>query len=214
MSPVAFTELGMAWAMAGFDVDLIPYEQPVTPADLEDADLVVVLPVLDYPTLVSGLEQYDEAWMQEEVDALEAYTAGGGLLVLTNSLHRLKYGTTGLDPNEDWEDTNALASVFGIAYEDGYVGGSRAQTEGNHPLVSGVDDLELGEGNGVPFALTEGQWQVLASIDGKPAAALVDYGAEGGQVLVLADVAILSAGWTEITNLPFWRNLADYARSR
>jgi hypothetical protein len=42
----------------------------------------------------------------------------------------------------------------------------------------------------------------------------VDHGTEGGQVLVLADVAMLSAGWTDITNMPFWRNLAGYARSR
>ncbi len=214
MSPVAFTELGMAWAMAGYDVDLIPYGQALTPGDLEDADFVVVLPVLDFPTPENGLEQYDEAWTQEEVDALEAYAAGGGLLVLTNSLHRLKYGTLGLDPNEDWEDANAVAAAFGVAYKEGYVGGARAQTEGDHPLVKGVDVLELGEGNGVPFGLTDGKWQVLASVEGNPAAALVDYGAEGGQVLVLADVAMLSAGWTDITNLPFWRNLAGYARSR
>jgi hypothetical protein len=214
MSPVAFTELGMAWAMEGYDVDLIPFGQPVTPGDLEDADMAVVLPVLDFPTSESGLDQYDEAWTQEEVDALEAYAAGGGLLVLTNSLHRLKYGTVGLDENEDWEDANALASAFGIVYEEGSMGGSRAQTEGDHPLVAGVDVLELGEGNGVPFGLSGGEWQVLASVDGKPAAALVDYGAAGGQVLVLADVAMLSSGWTDITNLPFWRNLAGYARSR
>ena len=214
MSPVAFTELGMAWAMQGFDVDLIPYGQQVKPTDLEDADMVVVLPVLDYPTSESGLDQYDEAWTQEEVDALEAYAAGGGLLVLTNSLHRLKYGTIGLDPNEDWEDANAVATAFGVAYKEGYVGGAEALTEGDHPLVKGVDVLELGEGNGVPFSLSSGEWQVLASIDGNPAAALVDYGAEGGQVLVLADVAMLSAGWTDISNMPFWRNLAGYARSR
>ena len=214
MSPVAFTELGMAWAMEGYDVDLLPYGQPVTPGDLEDADLVVVLPVLDFPTSESGLDQYDEAWTQEEVDALEAYAAGGGLLVLTNSLHRLKYGTTGLDPNEDWEDANALASAFGIVYEQGSMGGYEAQTEGDHPLVAGVKVLELGEGNGVPFGLSGTGWQVLASVGGKPAAALVDYGSAGGQVLALADVAMLSAGWSEITNLPFWQNLARYARSR
>ena len=213
MSPVSFTELGMAWAMEGYDVDLLPYGQPVTPGDLEDVDMVVVLPVLDFPTSESGLDQYDEAWTQEEVDALEAYAAGGGLLVLTNSLHRLKYGTAGLDPNEDWEDANALASAFGVVYEQGSMG-ARAQTEGDHPLVAGVDVLELGEGNGVPFGLSGGEWQMLASVDGKPAAALVDYGAAGGQVLVLADVAMLSSGWTDITNLPFWRNLARYARSR
>lgn len=214
MSPVGFTELGMAWAMEGFDVDLVPYGQPVTPGDLEDADLVVVLPVLDFPTSESDLNLYDEAWTQEEVDALEAYAAGGGLLVLTNSLHRLKYGTIGLDPNEDWEDANAVASRFKIVYQDGSMGGYEAQTEGDHPLIAGVRSLELGEGNGVPFSLSGAEGQVLASVGGNPAAALVDYGDAGGQVLVLADVAMLSAGWSEIPNLPFWQNLARYARSR
>ena len=214
MSPVTFTELGMAWAMEGFDVDLIPYGQPVMTSDLEDADLVVVLPVLDYPTVEGGLDLYDEAWAPEEVDVLEAYAADGGLLVLTNSLQRLKYGTVGLDANEDWEDANALASKFGVVYTDGSMGGYRAEIEGDSPLVSGVEFLELGEANGVPFSLSGSAWQVLASVGDKPAAALADYGPAGGEVLALADVAMLSAGWTEIPNLPFWRNLARYARSR
>ena len=34
MTPTSFTDLGMALAMEGFDVDLIPYGQPVTRADL------------------------------------------------------------------------------------------------------------------------------------------------------------------------------------
>jgi predicted small lipoprotein YifL len=214
MSPVTFTELGMAWAMEGFDVDLIPYGQTVTSSDLEDADLVVVLPVLDFPTAEGGLDLYDEAWAPEEVDVLEAYAADGGLLVLTNSLQRLKYGTVGLDANEDWEDANALASKFGVVYKDGSMGGYRAEIEGDSPLVSGVEFLELGEANGVPFSLSGSEWQVLASVGDKPAAALADYGTAGGEVLALADVAMLSAGWTEIPNLPFWRNLARYARSR
>ncbi len=214
MSPVAFTELGMAWAMQGFDVDLIPYGQPVTPGDLEDADLVVVLPVLDYPTSESGLDQYDEAWTQEEVDALEGYVADGGFLVLTNSLQRLKYGIVGLDPNEDWQDANALASAFGVVYEDGGMRGVEASIQGNHPLTKRVNFLELGDGNGVPFSLSGGAWQVLASVGEQPAAALGNYGASGGEVLVLADVAMLSGGGSELPNLPFWRNLADYARSR
>ena len=214
MSPIAFTELGMTWAMAGFDVDLVPYGQPVTPADLEGADLVVALPVLDYPTSVSGLDQYDEAWTQEEVDTLEAYAAGGGMLVLTNSRNRLKYGTAGLDANEDWQDANALASEFGIVYEEGTIGGVQASIEGDHPLVAGVRYLELGDGNGIPFSLSGEGWQIMASAGGSPVVALGDYGSAGGDVLVLADVAMLSAGWSDITNMAFWRNLADYARSR
>jgi hypothetical protein len=94
------------------------------------------------------------------------------------------------------------------------MGGSRARIDGDHPLVSGVEFLEMGEENGVPFSLSGSEWQVLASVGDKPAAALADYGTAGGKVLVLADVAMLSAGWTEISNLPFWRSLARYARSR
>jgi hypothetical protein len=214
MSPVTFTELGMTWAMEGFDVDLIPYGQAVTTSDLEDADLVVVLPVLDYPTAEGGLDLYDEAWAPEEIDVLEAYAAEGGLLVLTNSLHRLKYGTVGLDANEDWEDANDLASEFGVTYEGGTVSTYQASIQGDHPLTEAVNFLELGDGNGVPFSLSGEGWQVLAIAGGQPVAALADHGAAGGEVLVLADVAMLSGGWSELPNLPFWRNLARYARSR
>jgi hypothetical protein len=211
MSPVAFTELGMAWAMAGYDVDLIPYGQAVTPGDLEDADLVVALPVLDFPTAESGLEQYDEAWTQEEVDALEAYTASGGLLVLTNSLHRLKYGTLGLDPNEDWEDANALAERFGITYLEGTMEAEEAWVEGRSPLIEGVVHLDLAPGNGVPFEMDGAvDAEVLALADGEPVMALVNHGL--GQVLVVADLGILGADWGGPDNLPFWQNLARYAR--
>ena len=40
----------MALAWAGFDVDMVPYGAAVTSADLHDADLVIVLPVHDYPS--------------------------------------------------------------------------------------------------------------------------------------------------------------------
>jgi hypothetical protein len=44
--------------------------------------------------------------------------------------------------------------------------------------------------------------------------ALLDHGDAGGQVLVLADVGILGSAGGEPQNLTFWRNLAEYARSR
>jgi hypothetical protein len=215
MSPVAFTELGMTLAMAGFDVDLIPYGQPVTTADLEGASLVVALPVLDYPTAGGDLDLYDEAWTQAEIGALEGYAAAGGLLLLTNSRHRLKYGTIGLDPNEDWEDVNALASRFGVTYQAGALAGPGVRTDVDHPLLAGVTALELGEGNGVPFQVDdEAGGQPLAWAGADPAAVLLPYGSAGGEVLILADVASLSAGWTDPQNIQFWRNLATYARDR
>jgi hypothetical protein len=55
---------------------------------------------------------------------------------------------------------------------------------------------------------------VLARAGGEPAAVLLEYGKAGGQVLVLTDVGMLGAGWSEPRNLPFWQNLARFARSR
>jgi hypothetical protein len=209
MSPTTFTDVGMALAWKGYDVDLVPYGKPVTAADLKDADLVVVLPVLDYPSPDGQAALYDEAWSPDEIAVLEQYVTDGGLLVLTDSAHRLKYNNTVLDPNEDWGDANALAGRFGVTYQDGVLSGDQARVEGKSPLMAGVTTLQRAEGDGVPFSLVGGQ--VLARTGGKPAVALVDHGK--GQVLVLADVGILGAAG-EPTNLTFWLNLAGYARPR
>lgn len=212
MHPTSFTELGMALTWEGFDVDLIPYGQAVTPADLENADLVVVLPVIDYPCQEGDPDRYDEAWSQAEVDVLVAYVDGGGLLVLANSAHRLKIGNSVQELNEDWGDINLLAERFGISYHDGLIDNGRANVKAEHPLMSEIMGLDVVEGNGIPFSLFEGQ--VLAQVYADVVAALVDYGENGGQVLALADTGILGATWEEPVNLPFWLNLARYARSR
>jgi hypothetical protein len=211
MAPTTFTDLGMALTWGGFDVDLIPYGQAVTSADLEETDLAVVLPVVDYPSPDGDPDLYDEAWSEEEITALEAYVARGGLLVLTNSTHRLKYNNSAMDPNEDWSDANPLAARFGITYHSGALSSTEAQTEGESPLVEGIATLGLAEANGVPFSLAGGQ--VLAQADGELAVALVDHGQGGGQVLVLADVGMLGHDEGEPTNLAFWLNLARYAQS-
>jgi hypothetical protein len=204
MTPVGLTEFGMALAWEGFDVDLIPYGQAVTPADLSDADLAVVLPVVDY---AGDGGAYDEAWAEAEIDALADYVAGGGMLVLTNSAHRIKYSL--VDSNEDWEDMNALAGRFGITFEGGTILATDATVDPEHPLTAGLYDLSLLGENGVTFRMDEGQ--ELADAWGDPAAALVDHGV--GQVLVLADIGILDDTGGQ-PNLPFWLNLAAYVRSR
>ncbi len=214
MAPTTLTDLGMTLAWEGFDVDLVPYGQPATAADLVDADLVVVLPVVDYPSPDGDPNLYDEAWTEEEIAALEAYVNGGGLLVLTNSAHRLKYVNWVQDPNEDWSDVNPLAERFGVTYREGELEAGRVQTEGDHPLVEGVELLELAGANGLPFTLVPDlQAQVLARAEGGLVAALVDH-RDAGQVLVLADVGILNTASPEPINLPFWRNLTAYARAR
>ncbi len=217
MAPTTFIDLGMALSWEGFDVDMIPYGRTLTAADLDPgaADLVVVLPVVDYPSPEGDPTLYDEAWTQEEVDALAAYVSGGGLLVVANSAHRLKYVNMVLDTNEDWIDVNLLAERFGVSYQQGILPSAGATIVGEHPLVQGVSGLALAEGNGVPFALAESvSGVILAESEGVPAVALLDYGDAGGQVLVLADVGILGSQGGEPHNLTFWRNLAEYARSR
>lgn len=210
MSPTTFTDLGMALAWEGFDVDLIPYGQPATADDLADADLVVALPVIDYPSPEGDPLLYDTAWDEAEIAALTAYVDAGGLLVLTNSGHRLKYTNWIQDPNEDWEDVNALAARFGVTYTEDELPRSLALVPIDHPLVDGVEELELIEQNSRSFQLEAGD--VLAHANGVPALALVDRGA--GEVLVLADVGMLNSAGGEPANLPFWLNLARYARSR
>jgi hypothetical protein len=213
MTPGGFADLGQTLAMEGLDVDLIPYGHAPTAADLQDAALVVVLPVIDLP-VQSETGLYDEAWSEEEIATLEAYVADGGLLVLTSSAHRLKLANGMYDYNEDWRDVNALARRFGISYEFETLPYRLILVEkGSHPLMEGVSYLEMLQNNAGSLSMDEGL--VLAQEDGKVMAGLVTYGNAGGQVLALADVGMLgNALSTPSRNLAFWQNLARYARSR
>jgi hypothetical protein len=210
MTPSALIDFGMALAWMGFDVDTIPYGQPVTSEDLGDCDLVIVLPVHDYPSLDGDVSLYDEAWSSDEIDALEDYTRGGGLLVLTNSAHRMKYLNTVYEDNEDWQDVNDLGSRFGVAYSGVPLHGASATTEGVHGLVSGVGAIRMATDNGIGFTIAAGQ--VLARADGQAAVAVVPAGA--GEVVVLADLGMLGNGSGTPQNLRFWENLGEHARSR
>jgi hypothetical protein len=218
MAPTTFTDMGMAFEMLGFDVDMLAYGQPFGVADLADADLVVALPVVDYPSPEGDVSVYDAAWSEGELAALESYVDEGGLLVLTNSRYRLKYGNALQDPNEDWADMNALAGRFGVSYRQGCLPDAAISADGDTPLLQGISRLDLAGanvplGNGVPFSLEHGG-QVLAAVQGEPLMALLDHGDAHGQVLILADVGILGAGWGEPTNLRYWQNLARYAAGR
>ncbi len=210
MSGASFTEFGMALAWEGIDVDAIGYGQPFTAADLEDTDLVVALPVHDYPSVEGDVSLYDEAWTEPEIDAIEDWVRSGGLLVLTNSAHRLKYVNYVYEANEDWSDVNALGERFGVRFTTGGLAGSTATASGNHPLMNGVSSLQLAEDNGVRYSATGAE--VLARVAALPAVSLLTVGS--GEVLVLADLGILGAPGGEAPNLQFWNNLAEYARTR
>jgi hypothetical protein len=204
-------ELGMTLAWNGFDLDIIPYGQQVTAFDLADADLVIALPVHDYPCPEGDLSLYDEAWTQAEVEVLAEYVDGGGFLVLTNSAHRLKYYNYRYEVNEDWDDVNLLAESFGISYYQATTITDSAAVISAHPLMLGLTELLLVSGNAVPFTMTSGT--NLAINVGRSMAGLVTYGSNGGEVLALADMGILN-GRGEPDNFTFWQNLTAYARSR
>ncbi len=215
MTPATLIDMDRALAWEGFDVDVIPYGQAVTSDDLADADLVVALPVIDYPGPGGDLTVYDEAWSDAEIESLVTYVEQGGLLVLTNSANRIQLFGLVFDANEDWQDVNALAQRFGIVFEPGFLSSSRARVQREHPLMEGQSSLNLITDNGVPFTMQTGE--TLAEVGEKPAVGLVDYGEAGGQVLVLADVGILGFAGHEQEgqdNLPFVRNVARYARTR
>jgi hypothetical protein len=120
-----------------------------------------------------------------------------------------------LEANEDWDGANALAERFGVGFTGDAWPASSATVAGGHPLAVGSPALAMVGGNGVRFTLDDGL--VLAEADGQPAAALIDHGTAGGQVLVLADEGMLdlpSIPPAEPENLRFLRNLAAYAAGR
>ncbi len=211
MTPAGLTWLGMTLAWEQFDVDAVPYGQPVTAGDLEGAALVVVLPVLDYAA-DSGAPPYDEAWSAEEAAALRDYVEGGGLLVLTTSAYRLKQPNTLLEPNEDWAGSNQVGEALGVTYLDRTLAEATAAVTSSHPLVQGLSTLALAPGNGKAVFAPAGTTLALAGPD--TAASHVPAGRLGGEVLALADLGILGHQATAVVNRAFWRNLARYARWR
>ncbi|MDH4207255.1 MAG: M28 family metallopeptidase [Anaerolineae bacterium] len=214
MGPSALTDFAMALEYAGLDVDLIPFGETISPQDLEGAQVVFALPTIDYPSREAGsLAAYDVSWGAEEIDTRGGYAEEGGLLVILNSRHRLKYAYPPLDENEDWSDVNALSEVFGVTFYEGAPWGELGQA-GDHRLVQGLETLQLAKSNGVSFTYERGE--SLALVQGDPAMALVPYGDEGGEVLVMGDLGMLRNAGDGGTprNLQLWINLAEYCLER
>lgn len=215
MTPAALTTFAMALDYMGLDVDLIPYGATFATSDLSDADMVIVLPSIDYPSEAAGsVDWYDVEWKREEVEILRQYVEEGGLLVLTNSAHRLKYFYYApFEENEDWSDMNDLAEVFGVEFLPGEIGRESAELL-THPLTEGLSRLRLTGENAMPFIYQRGQ--DLARAEGKSVVALIPFGNKGGEVLVVGDLGIFDRQPDEgrAANLDFWLNLAEYAQER
>jgi hypothetical protein len=216
MAPPMLISLDRALAWEGFDVDVIPYGQSPTAEDLADSDLVLVLPVIDYPGADGDPSLYDEEWSVDEIDRLVTYVDQGGFLVLVNSANRLSFGTIA-DANEDWDGVNALAAPFGVSYGGDPFPGNTAYFAGTHRLAENLPRMGMVSGNGLPISLQAGE--ILAESGRQAALALVSYGAAGGEVLVLSDLGSLEVygavdpDENSLTFL-FVLNLASYAGDR
>jgi ribosomal protein S18 acetylase RimI-like enzyme len=212
MTPTMLIHLDRALAWEGFDVDVVPYGQSVTAEDVAEADLVIALPVIDYPSVDSDPTVYDEQWRPQEVELLLSYVEQGGFLILTNSANHVFRGRL-VDANEDWEDANALAAPFGIHYGAEPFRTIRARVAGSHPITGDLFDLVMLPHNGLPLSLEGGV--ILAEAQNEVAVGLVEYGGAGGQVLALSDLGSLdlyNPREGERDNLDFLVNLARYAR--
>ena len=210
MAGPSFIDFGTALAWEGFDVDVIPYGTPVTAADLAGAELVIALPVHDYPSPLGEVAVYDESWEPAEIDVLADYVDAGGLLVLANARQRMKYLNYLYEDNEDWPDAGALGTRFGVSWTGATLAGTSASRVVSHTLLQGISSLALAPGNGVGFSVASGQ--ILARAGGQPALALVPHGI--GEVIVMADLGILGSPPGSAPNMTFFRNLARYARNR
>jgi hypothetical protein len=211
-SPTMYTDFGMALLMSGLDVDLIPYGEALTAEALDNAALVFVLPSNDYPAAGNGVDQYDVSWDQAEIDLLESYVAGGGLLVLTNSALMRDFVNRPIHANEDWADMNAIGERFGVSFKGAAISTDYVMPQADTPITAGVVWLALFEGSAVPFDITDGR--VLATSGKNNIVAQIPYG-DGGEVLVFADISMFATPYgEEPPNLPLWNNLAAYAMGR
>jgi hypothetical protein len=199
-------ELGMALAWQGFDVDPLPYGQLVTPADLEGAGIVVLLPTFDFPGVTNN------SWSRSELDSLQAYVDAGGLLVVINSEYAHIMTIPISDPNEDKLDLNGFLEPLGITFGEALFSADTAEAAVSNKLTDKARTLLTYGDAGVGFTLENGE--VLYTSDGQPIVALVDVGTNDGQVLVIGDLGLLIDANSGEGNLQFLQNIARYAFER
>jgi len=199
-------ELGMALAWEGFDVDLVPYGQGLTQSDLENAGAVILLPTLDYPG------PHEESWSEGQLALLDEYVTEGGFLIVTNSANSFAMTRPINDKNEDVLDLNPLLNQIGVEFEEGTTHAQIAKPASEHVLTNGVNYLSSYPENSVLFTMDSGD--ELFEINGHPVIGIVDYGEQGGEVLIVSDISLLFDNSGDATNLTFIKNIANYAATR
>lgn len=200
-------ELGAALSWEGFDVDLIPYGESITEEDLKDVGVVVIPPSLNAPG------KSPEVWNEDEIALLQNYVAEGGLLVVINSSHYYASTILHASLNLSKRSVNAVLAPMGIKFRLGGTGSDEtARAAADHPLTQNATYLTLQGGNAVAFSMTNGLTLIRGA--GNPLAGLVDYGSNGGQVLVIAEIGLIQDSGDGAKNMQFIINIAHYASTR
>ena len=204
--PTMLRELGMALAWESFDVDLIPYDQALILEDMENVGLIVLPPTLDYP----GTGTH---WTESEFTLLMDYVTDGGFLVVVNSAYNYAIKRRMNDYNDDARALNALLAPMGLSFKyGGSPNDAIALSVAEHPLTANASYLAFYADNGVPLRMQTGLELIRAA--GYPLVVLVEYGENGGQVLVIADLGILQIDSVGAKNIEFLKNIARYAHTR
>ncbi|HWQ47226.1 MAG TPA: M28 family peptidase [Longilinea sp.] len=210
ISAAAWTPLTQPFIDLGYDVDLIPYGTTATPADLQDANIVIVLPAADYAENETGA--YDEAWLPEELATLRTYAEEGGLLIITNSSGLMGYTFEGWQFNEDFSDMQSVAGLFGVTLLPDVFMGTNGRVEITHPILTNLSRVIVENSSGYAFTITTGE--VLVQSDGEALIASIPVGENNGEVLMFSNLSALIDRSFRVNNLPLVENLAAYGISR
>lgn len=210
MSPTAWGTLTETFIDQGYDVDLIPYGTPVTDADIQDATIVFVIPAADYPEVETGA--YDEAWLPEELEALQSYAEDGGLLVITNCSGLMGYTLEGWEGNEDFSDMQAVADLFGVTLESRMASATSGEVAVEHAILQGLTRLVAETSSGYSFTLSTGQ--VIIQSGSEAMVASIPVGDHNGEVLFFSSLSFFIDRYFDVRNVPLLVNLAEYGISR
>ena len=134
-------------------------------------------------------------------------------MVVTNSSCNYSIKRCLDDVNEDKRSLNAFLEPMGVVFTyGGGVSDSIAVAATEHPLTANAEYLFFYDGQSVPFRMETGLELIRAAA--RPLVGLVDYGNQGGQILVIADLGILQVDSNGAKNIEFLKNIARYASTR
>jgi hypothetical protein len=158
---------------------------------------------LDYPGPNS------ENWSQDEFSLLTQYIEKGGFVLVTNSGYNIAQVRRVEDINEDATDFNSWLKPLGIQFKYGETDGGMIRLTVEYPLSANAKYLTNQQEKLQVFFTQTGGVQLVPGAIG-----LVDYGSQGGQVLVVSDLGLLKNNEDGTKNLNFVKNIAQYVRLR